>query len=294
MLYLVCVGRSHSSTSRSVEATSSTKHNSQVVAGVKQNRKRKNLPLPLHCSTPKRVSSNSSTVSSAQETIDSTSQHTNSSSLAEDDILKEQKWKLLNVLQYSGCLSKCAKEVHDLNEYEILNAHSHVATLTNHDKNLWLLRYFFLQCPCDANGQKDFKRIHYVIQGKEVCFNLWLEILCFTEARYYRVRKDFLANDGANYTTRPIRSKQPKTMKAIAWMDAYFERVGDKRPDKDWIYLPTCLTRGKIYEIMIDQLFEGDSSICISYPKFCKLYNEDFANVSIPKVCDVSLNVHLM
>ena len=82
-------------------------------------------------------------------------------------------------------------------------------------------------------------------------------------------------------------------MKAIAWMDSYFQRVGDKRPDKDWIYLPTCLTKGKVYEIMIDGLFE-DETRGISYAKFCQIFNEDFKNVSIPKVQSCFLNFHVL
>ncbi len=38
-------------------------------------------------------------------------------------------------------------------------------------------------------------------------------------------------------------------------MEDYFERVGDKRPDKDGIFLPTCLTETKIFEIMVDGIY---------------------------------------
>jgi hypothetical protein len=43
-------------------------------------------------------------------------------------------------------------------------------------------------------------------------------------------------------------------MKTIEWMRSYFDRVGDKRPDKDGIYLPTCLTERLIYNLMIKDL----------------------------------------
>ena len=157
-------------------------------------------------------------------------------------------------------------------------------SLTNYDKNMWLLRYFSLQCPRNPNGEKDLKRMSYVIHGKEVCFDLWLEILSFSAPRYYRVRKEFLSNDGAHYTIKQSRHQQPKTMKAIAWMDSYFQRIGDKRPDKNWIYLPTCLTLNKIYEMMTNELCQGETSQSVSYPKFCQIFKDDFKNVSIPKV----------
>ena len=209
-----------------------------------------------------------------------------SSCLGEDDVqdmLKLQAWKLTSILQFKGCGDNCAKETHGLNEYEILSAHSQIASLTNREKNVWLLNYFSLQCPRNSNGEKDIKKILYVIYGKEVCFELWIEILSLSTSRYYRIRKSFLINDGANYTIKHNKQHQPKTMKAIAWMDSYFQKVGDKRPDMDWIYLPTCLTKGKVYEIMIDELFK-DETKGISYAKFCQIFNEDFKNVSIPKV----------
>ena len=272
---MTCIG--HSAKSSEATISMSARKNSQLAAGVEQSRKRRSLPLPLHCSTPKRrVSNNSSKVDSSTGDV-------------EDDIQeKQQQWKLTNVLQFSSCADNCAKEIHGLNEYEILNAHAHVTSLTNHEKNMWLLQYFLLQCPRTENGEKDLKGMQYIIHGKEVCFDLWLEILSLSGTRYYRVRKAFLDNDGAQYTTKPSRSQQPKTMKAIAWMDSYFQRVGDKRPDKNWVYLPTCLTLTKIYEIMIEQLCEGDSSKCISYAKFCLIYKDEFKNVSIPKVCVIS------
>ena len=70
-------------------------------------------------------------------------------------------------------------------------------------------------------------------------------------------------------------------MKCIEWMRSYFERVGDKRPDKDGIYLPTCLTEKAIYKIVKNEL-PHDSVICSS--QFNKLYRSQFPNVTIPKV----------
>ena len=74
-------------------------------------------------------------------------------------------------------------------------------------------------------------------------------------------------------------------MLAIALMTQYFTRIGDKRPDKDGIYLPICLTEKKIYEIMCDEMRLADANCqCISYSNFCQLYTNEFKNVTIPKV----------
>ena len=70
-----------------------------------------------------------------------------------------------------------------------------------------------------------------------------------------------------------------KTMKSVAWMASYFDRVGDKRPDKDGIYLPTCLTERAIYARMADEI-----SDVVCFSQFNKIFRQKFPNVSIPKV----------
>ena len=75
-------------------------------------------------------------------------------------------------------------------------------------------------------------------------------------------------------------------MQTISWMQNYFERIGDKRPDKDGIYLPTCLTEKMIYANMSDE-FNSEDIICFS--QFNKLFRNNFSHVSIPKVSQISV-----
>ena len=80
----------------------------------------------------------------------------------------------------------------------------------------------------------------------------------------------------------------PTSMKTIQWMRSYFDRIGDKRPDKDGIYLPSSLTERAIYNTMISDVPEC-SVVCFS--QFNKLKREHFPNVTIPKVCVIILSV---
>ena len=209
-----------------------------------------------------------------------------------EDISLKQKWKLTAVLTMNGCAEKCAKTVHMLNEYDILSAHCQLVSKSTRDQNIWLMQYFDSHCPCNDSGVKDVKRISFIIQGRTVCFNLWLQILSLSVPRYYRLRNEYLRNGGINYLSLHHRPQhQKKTMEAIAWMNQYFQRIGDKRPDNDGIYLPTCLTEKKMYQIMIDEL-GCEESQCISYSKFCLLFHDDFKNVSIPKVRIIVIHIH--
>ena len=77
----------------------------------------------------------------------------------------------------------------------------------------------------------------------------------------------------------------PRTLEAIAWMENYFQRVGDKRPDKaDAIYLPTCLTEKKLFEIYVEDVYQGDMTKAIGRSCFNTLFNTNFKHVTIPKV----------
>lgn len=67
-------------------------------------------------------------------------------------------------------------------------------------------------------------------------------------------------------------------------MEAYFRAVGDKRPDKHGIYLPTCLTEKSIYQRMLDEKYNGNKKGVVCFSQFNRLFRRHFRHVTIPKV----------
>lgn len=197
------------------------------------------------------------------------------SNIVKDDV----GWQLSKVVELNGCLPHCAIKVHGLGEYDLLLAHSMFTSKGVNEQRTWLIEYFATHCPL-KNGEKDYKNIQFMLCGKVVCQNLWQATLSISTSRFYDLRKDFL-NDIPSRKAKKTKLLAPKSMKTLEWMRNYFNRVGDKRPDKDGIYLPTCLTERIIYNIMISEVPES-SVVCFS--QFNKLYRMNFANVSIPKV----------
>ena len=119
----------------------------------------------------------------------------------------------------------------------------------------------------------------YHLCGKNVCLPVWLAVLSISSSRFYEVRREFM--DGMiQPAPKRSRSLAVKSQQAIAWMESYFDRIGDKRPDKDGIYLPTCLTEKAIYDKMVEELQER--VVCFS--QFNKIFRKSFSHVSIPKV----------
>jgi len=241
----------------------------------------KPLPTPLMSSTPKKshhmYESSDLAISSSQlDLIDE------EPSGCATDILQ---WQLTAVIKFNGCSDMCAIMVHGLTNYDVLRAHYHFENKTQREQNNWVIQYLSMHCPYNSTGEKDLKNMIFRIQGKSVCMKLWLEVLALSISRFYRLRQDFLQFGGITSATKRQRSVSAKTLEAITWMEQYFQRVGDKCPDKgDSIYLPTCLTETKLFEIFLEDMYKGDSSHSISHSQFNKLFRKDFRHVTIPKV----------
>ena len=187
-------------------------------------------------------------------------------------------WQLSKVMDLTGCKAECARNVHSLSEYDVLMAHSSFQSKSMQQQREWIHEYFTTHCPFADDGAQDVKNISYVISGKPVCKPIWQATLSLTTTRLYSLRKTF--QEGRSPEDKSSRKLSGKSMAAIAWMSVYFDRVGDKRPDKNGIYLPTCLTETMIYSMMVKDLSED--TICFS--QFNKLFRSHFSHVTIPKV----------
>lgn len=200
-------------------------------------------------------------------------------------------WNLFDVTEMDGCVKKCVRTVHGLSEYDILNAHGNFSSKTATQQRQWMFDYLTTHCPTGDDGRKDLKSITFVLCGKTVCCSVWLAALSISSSRFYEVRKMFADGTSVPTPKRP-RSVSVKTHEAIAWMTNYFERVGDKRPDKDGIYLPTCLTERAIHNHMVEELYLGDQSQAICFSQFNRLFRTSFPNVTIPKVSSPNLCIY--
>ena len=193
--------------------------------------------------------------------------------------LSDEPWNVFSVMRMNGCTAECAVQVHDVSEFEILQLHATFSTKSSQQQRQWLLDYFASNCPLNAAGEKEPGKITWFICGKEVCQSLWLATLSVSQSRFYEIRKNFLGGQ-LQVQTRQFRSMSSKSQLAIAWMESYFDRIGDKRPDKERIYLPSCLTEKSIYSYMIEQLHKGNENEAVCFSQFNRLYREYFANVN--------------
>jgi len=190
----------------------------------------------------------------------------------------------MEILQLNGCGPQCVTSVRDLSEHNILISHNLFSSKSKSDQAKWILNYFESHASIGSNGKRDVKGISYFIQGRKVCQQAWIKVHGISQSRFYRLRGDFEKDGGAKYFIETESSRQPKTLQTLAWMTDYFNKIGDKRPDKHGIYIPSCLTVKKMYNIMMEDLFNNDKSKAIHYSTFCDLFKSDFKHVTIPKV----------
>ena len=67
-------------------------------------------------------------------------------------------------------------------------------------------------------------------------------------------------------------------------MDNFFNLIGDHMPHQMGIHLPSSLTKVSVYQRMLSELKSRGKVSIISKAHFFKLWEEQFSQVTIPKV----------
>lgn len=176
------------------------------------------------------------------------------------------------------CEDNCIQTVHQVSESDIWMTRKRFTGLSSIQQRQWVLDYLH------TNTNSESMITMFTVCGKKVCLPVWLAILGLSRSRFYEVRQIFTS--GGLQIERLVSPKchQTKSLNAIAWMDLYFNQIGDHLPDKMAIHLPSFLTNKMIYERLISE-FRAKGEDHISSSHFYKLWSEEFPHVSIPKVC---------
>ena len=195
-----------------------------------------------------------------------------------------QTWNAFEIEKMDGCAPNCCISVHNVNVMDILTYHSYFEQLSKEAKQKWLNQYFNNHSSTAvANGQQE-SEISYFVSGKSVCRNVWVSSLGISTSTFYNARKRFLSGS-VSIVREMQRSPQLKTNEAIAWMQNYFDLVGDKLPHLMSVHLPSNLSKLTIYQRMTSEFRNRkESSITISQSNFFRIWEEHFPDVIIPKV----------
>lgn len=191
------------------------------------------------------------------------------------------QWNFLEVARMSGCGECCATTRHHLDPLDILRYHNHFASLSTITKKQWVLDYFIMNSSCESETP-------YFICGKVVCLSLWVATLDISLSYFYNVRS--LYQQGHKSIVAQVHRNRPlaKTSEAMAWMESFFDLMGEKMPDRATVHLPSCLSKLCIYQRLEAEMRERGRSQIVSQSQFFFLWKLHFSHVSIPKVSSVA------
>ncbi len=107
-------------------------------------------------------------------------------------------------------------------------------------------------------------------------------ITCINQIHLYR-------STGGTISLSPlkrIKARSTKYMTAYAWMDRFFNRIGDKMPHQQKIHLPHFMSRKMVYDLLVQDIMgQGFSrQDIISGSHFYALWRDKFQFCTIPKV----------
>ena len=149
---------------------------------------------------------------------------------------------------------------------------------TEVDQTQFILTYM-------RSHSKSDKSILYSVAGHVVCEACFRMAYGIRYNRFTAVKKKFLSGVIlAEHGLRGIRRSSCAQIRLISWLRTFIHKVGDKLPMSDEIHLPSCLTKGDVYALAVDDLTQGGLE-CSGMSTFYEVWKSEFPNVKIPKVC---------
>ena len=168
--------------------------------------------------------------------------------------------------------------MHHISESDIWLTYERFTNVSSHHQRQWLLDFFH------HNTSRESNDTYFFVCGKNVCLPVWLSVLNLSKTRYYDVRRSFMEGVVLVERLSSPSAHQLKSHEAIAWMQHFFDQVGDCMPDRMAVHLPSFMTNQLVYTRMREEL-EASGRQVISQSHFYSLWSAEFAHVSIPKVC---------
>ena len=244
-----------------------------------------------HCIFPSEDSLNPSldaTITVAEESeevsvddLDSLSDAADQDEVENTTGMGEELSKIGNILISTCCDRFCLRH---LTATDVMDCKRElVQCKTTTDRKKWLL------AKLSSNSSELSNRVvqtKYFVAGKEICSSAWCRIFSVSRRTLQRMLKRIVDADRMEQHGNVGKKRQnTKTEGAIAWMERYFDLIGDKMPDKNQIHLPCWENQKDVYNRYCTDLEKrGNKEEILGISMFRKIWGESFANVVIPEV----------
>lgn len=152
--------------------------------------------------------------------------------------------------------SKCCEKlcVRNLTVNDILFAKNKYMSMSNTEKRQWLADKISDSTSFVAESIIETK---YLLAGKEVCKNTFCQVFKLSPKRLRQLAHSVsLRHYSFPHGNQGKKRNTIRVDEAKAWMDIYFNLIGDKLPDKNKIHLPSWDTQKNIYQRYKDDMLE--------------------------------------
>ena len=130
-----------------------------------------------------------------------------------------KRWDLLSIFEVKGCSERpCANAVHQLTPGDVVFYHDNYSKRSQLQQRQWLFEFLSSNCSRAENV------FNFVVCGKSVCQDIWLQVLGITSSKFSKIKSEFLRGKVSTEKSAPLRKPKLSTCEAVAWMGNYFER----------------------------------------------------------------------
>ena len=86
-----------------------------------------------------------------------------------------------------------------------------------------------------------------MLYGKAVCRKAFATLLGTSERRLERIKAICTTSSKVVHGNCGVKRPSSKTIDASAWMQDYFNTIGDHMPDSDRVHLPSFLSKRDVF-----------------------------------------------
>ena len=232
---------------------------------------------------PSEESNHSNQAVPATESGCSSLDHDYTPAIAEVSVAENEELEMIGKMLVGVC---CDKECfRHLTANDIITARTDFVQLTKPEQK----QYLFTKLRENSSESSGKIETKYFLAGKEICCISWTKIYSISVRTLTRMLKDI--SFGEKHVAHKNQGKKRVNTKKellVAWMERYFNLIGDKMPDTKQIHLPSWETRKDIHtRYCQDMQLRGIEQEEISGSStFYKVWTEQFTHVVIPEVCN--------
>ena len=194
--------------------------------------------------------------------------------------LTEEATELTNIGQL--LVSTCCNQLclRHLTATDIISSKANFVSMTATQQKQYLFEKI-KEGSCECDPKSGTVATKFFVAGKEICGTAWAQVYGISSRTLHRMLKQLANKEEATHGNVGKKRANTKAESVSAWMDAYFNLIGDKMPDKNQIHLPSWETRKDIYNRyfgdMKDRGMSEEEIAGISV--FYKIWTDQFSNL---------------